>query len=148
MVDKKFKPVTVKQIYEIWKIGLTPIQESVVIIHVPMYWKEEKITKVRQVQVSVDGQLHECDELFSIESNLTFSEIDIKSDRNSSLIIPSEERTIFINCTSQNITCQKFACKLGPLLKTQSLATLTMTIDFQLPHSTGNFFFLTFSFQI
>ncbi|XP_058809911.1 integrin alpha-4-like [Phymastichus coffea] len=138
IADNNFKTVTFNQIYKIWKIGVTPLQEILVIINVPIYWNEEKITKIQKIRASVDGKEHNCDGLFNKKLNSSLYDFEYTINKHNSFTTPSEQQIFFINCTDQHTKCQKFECQLGPLLKNQSLATLTVTIDFRLPNATKN----------
>lgn len=133
--EKDLKMFTFNHTYEIRKVGATPIEESILEVKVPTHYEDVKIAEVNQLLVSTDGQQYSCE---NIKSETPNSSLLDETHRRDPIVNPTEDRAIYMNCTSGNIGCQKFQCKIGPFLRPQSMAKLTFAIDFQLYSITGN----------
>lgn len=46
--------------------------------------------------------------------------------------VPSENRTLYVNCTNSAVECLQIDCRLGPFLSSLSVAKFLITLDLQL----------------
>jgi len=73
----------------------------------------------------------------SIASNNTHARFSI--EENTQINVPSENRTLYINCTSNAIECVHITCRLGPFLSYLSVAKFLVTLDLQLSNFPGKY---------
>lgn len=66
----------------------------------------------------------------SVASKNTHAKFSIEED--APLNVPSENRTLYINCTNNAVECVRITCRLGPFLSSLSVAKFLVTLDLQL----------------
>lgn len=148
------------------KFGASPIEEVMLTVKIPTYLRRYDAEDVMIVSINdtvgrMDGYQFYCSdsnqtELISMASNKIASTDDVII-MNSSIVtsnnthakfsieedtpmnVPSENRTLYINCTNNAIECVKITCRLGPFLSSLSVAKFLVTLDLQLSSFPGKY---------
>nr|XP_033205662.1 integrin alpha-4-like [Bombus vancouverensis nearcticus] len=145
--DEKLNNIRFQHIYEIQKFGDSPIDEVILTINIPIYWKHStgdiQIININETISYLDGQPFYCTHLNSTLSTaltniseIYFSNTELYTqkgfmmDTNFSINSPPENRSIYINCTNANVKCTYIKCELGPFLSSSSVAKLSLILDF------------------
>ncbi|XP_024893200.1 integrin alpha-9-like [Temnothorax curvispinosus] len=144
--------------YEVQKFGASPIEEAILTVKIPMHFRRHGAEDIAVVNINdtigiMDGHQFYCsysnqtevpaalnkivstDDVIvmnssNIASKNTHAKFSIEED--TPMNVPSENRTLFINCTSNEIECVQITCRLGPFLSSLSVAKFLVTLDLQL----------------
>ncbi|KAL6264540.1 hypothetical protein P5V15_004645 [Pogonomyrmex californicus] len=153
---KPLNNIRFQHFYEVQKFGVSPIEEAVLTVKIPIRLCRHDIEDVAIVSINdtigkMDGHQFYCSdsnetEIFSVVSkkiamnnhavmvnstnNKTHEKFSI--EENIPMNVPSENRTFFINCTSNVIQCVQISCRLGPFISSLSVAKFLVTLDLQL----------------
>ncbi|XP_011872800.1 PREDICTED: integrin alpha pat-2-like [Vollenhovia emeryi] len=156
---KSLSDIRFQHFYEVQKFGVSPIEEAMLTVKIPTYFRRSNAEDVAIVNVNdiigiMDGYQFYCSDsnqtevlsvalnkiastndvivmnTSSIASNNTHAKFSIEED--TPMHVPSENRTLYINCTSDAVECVQITCRLGPFLSSLSVAKFLVTMDLQL----------------
>ncbi|KAL0127515.1 hypothetical protein PUN28_003059 [Cardiocondyla obscurior] len=161
---KSLNDIRFQHFYEVQKFGASPIEEAMLTVKIPMYFHRHDAGDVTIVNINdiigiMDGYQFYCSDLnqtevlsdglnkivsrdnvivnsSSIANNDTHAKFSI--EENTPINVPSENRTLYINCTSDVIKCVQISCRLGPFLSSLSVAKFLVTLDLQLSSFPAN----------
>lgn len=154
-----------QHLYEVQKFGASPIEEAILTVKIPMRFRRQDTEDVAIVSINdtigiMDGYQFYCDskqtEVISVALNKIISMDDVivinssniaennthakfSIEEDTPLNVPSENRTLYINCTSNAIECVQITCRLGPFLSSLSVAKFLVTLDLQLSSFPGKY---------
>ncbi|KOX74851.1 Integrin alpha-8 [Melipona quadrifasciata] len=149
--NRKLNSIQFQHIYEIQKFGVSPIDEVILTISVPIYWKHNiediQIININEIISNLNGQPFYCayenstasttlinkSEIYSTNTEL-YTQKEFRMNTNFSINFPPDNRSIYINCTNINVKCTYIICQLGPFISSSSVAKLSLTLDFYLSH--------------
>lgn len=158
------KNVRFQHFYEVQRFGVSPIEEVDLILRIPTRWQHGAgdivIANVNSVVGVMDGSQFYCDNfnrtdvpLFDDSSKLVSAAFivaespprvkdnrtraNFSSGEGAPMDVPSANRTLYVNCTSNAVRCKQVNCKVGPFLSTMSVAKLLITLDLQVPNFHG-----------
>lgn len=163
---KSLNDIRFQHIYEVQKFGASPIKEAMLTVKIPAHFRRHDVEDVVIVSVNdtigiMDGYQFYCsdsnqtevlsaalnkivstDDVIvinssSIASNNTHEKFSIEED--TPMNVPSENRTLYINCTNNAIECVQITCRLGPFLSSLSVAKFLVTLDLQLSNFPGKY---------
>lgn len=156
---KSLNDIRFQHFYEVQKFGASPIEEAMLTVKIPMRFRRHNAEDVAIVSIKdtigiMDGYQFYCSdsnqtEVLSAELNKIVSTDDVivmnsssitsnnthakfSIDEDTPMNVPSENRTLYINCTSNAIECVEITCRLGPFLSSLSVAKFLVTLDLQL----------------
>lgn len=147
------------------KFGASPIEEVILTVKIPTHLRRPDAEDVMIININntigrMDGYQFYCSdsnqtEVLSVTSNKIVSMDDVivnsssvtsnnthakfSIEENTQINVPSENRTLYINCTSDTIKCVYITCKLGPFLSSLSVAKFLVTLDLQLSSFPGKY---------
>ncbi|XP_025265268.1 integrin alpha-4-like isoform X2 [Camponotus floridanus] len=151
----RLNSVRFQHFYEVQKFGASPIEEAVLTVKIPTHIRQSHdaadvaIVSINDTTGRMDAYQFYCsdsnetDDGLSIASkqmadnvillspeNKTYARFSIEED--TPMNLPSENRTLYINCTNDAVECAKIDCRLGPFLSSLSVAKFLITLDLQL----------------
>ncbi|KAL6431766.1 hypothetical protein ACFW04_007349 [Cataglyphis niger] len=157
--EKPLNSVRFQHFYEVQKFGASPIEEAVLTVKIPTHIRQSHDTGDIAI-VSINETIGRMDayQFYCSDSNETDSELSVASERiiiastdnailksaendtharfsieeNTPMYMPSENRTLYVNCTNSAIKCARIDCRLGPFLSSLSVAKFLVTLDLQL----------------
>ncbi|XP_012523377.1 integrin alpha-PS4 [Monomorium pharaonis] len=157
--EKPLNDIKFQHFYEVQKFGASPIEEVMLTVKIPMYFRRNDAENVMIVSINdtvsrMDGYQFYCSdsnqtEVISVVSNKIASKDDVivmnssivtsnnthakfSIEENTPMNVPSENRTLYINCTNNAIECVQITCRLGPFLSSLSVAKFLVTLNLQL----------------
>jgi len=151
--------------YEVQKFGASPIEEVILTVKIPTHLHRYNAEDVAIVSINdtigkMDGYQFYCSdsnqtEVLSVASNRIPSTNDVivinsnvvnnnthakfSIEEDTPMNVPSENRTLYINCTNNAIECVQITCRLGPFLSSLSVAKFLVTLDLQLSSFPGKY---------
>lgn len=166
---KPLNDIRFQHFYEVQKFGASPIEEVMLVVKIPTYLRRHDAEDVAIVNINetisrMDGYQFYCsdsnqtevlsaaslrrkkiastDDVIvmnssSVARNNTHAKFSIEED--TPINVPSENRTLYINCTSNAIQCVQITCRLGPFLSSLSVAKFLVTLDLQLSSFPGRY---------
>ncbi|PBC26440.1 Integrin alpha-PS3 [Apis cerana cerana] len=149
--DKKLNSIQFQHIYEIQKFGASPINQVILTISIPTFWKQSigdiQIININDTTCSyIDNQPFHCTYLNSTVSTALIDNFKIYTantekytekfitDSNFSINFPPKNRSLYVDCINDNIKCTYIKYKLGPFLNSLSIAKISLILDFYLPN--------------
>lgn len=147
--------VMFNQIYEVQKVGLSPIDVAEVYFSIPVQWYEPSGKKITLLELYspkayLNGQPLSCSSRIPFHSDDDAQDGDILEEepkpdiRNQEIFAtgdvsqmqngakgyqPPANRTLFLNCSTPNVVCNTVKCTAGPFDSTiQSSAVIRMTM--------------------
>ncbi|XP_011062197.1 PREDICTED: integrin alpha-PS4-like [Acromyrmex echinatior] len=155
---KPLNGIRFQHFYEVQKFGASPIEEVILTVKIPTHLRRPDAKDVMIISINdtigrMDGYQFYCSdsnqtEVLSITSNkiVSINDVIVNSssvasnnthakfsiEENTQMNVPSENRTLYINCTSNAIECVHIVCRLGPFLSSLSVAKFLVTLDLQL----------------
>ncbi|XP_070157103.1 integrin alpha-PS4 isoform X2 [Polyergus mexicanus] len=155
--EKPLNSIRFQHFYEVQKFGASPIEEIVLTVKIPTHIRRSHdteniaIVSINDTIGRMDAYQFYCSDLnetygLSVMSEriaATDNAILVKSVENdtharfsieedSPMYVPSENRTLYVNCTNSAIKCTRIDCRLGPFLSSLSVAKFLVTLDLQL----------------
>ncbi|CAL1684033.1 unnamed protein product [Lasius platythorax] len=145
--------VRFQHFYEIQKFGASPIEEAVLTVKIPTHILRSHdtgdiaIVNINDTIGRMDAYEFYCSdsnetEGLSVASKKMDNAILVRAENNTHarfsieedtpMNVPSENRTIYINCTNSAIKCARIDCRLGPFLSSLSVAKFLVTLNLQL----------------
>lgn len=149
--DKKLNSIQFQHIYEIQKFGASPINQVILTISIPTFWKQS-IGDIQIININdttcnyIDNQPFHCTYLNSTVSTALIDNFKIYTantekytekfitDSNFSINFPPKNRSLYVDCINDNIKCTYIKYKLGPFLNSLSIAKISLILDFYLPN--------------
>lgn len=146
--DKKLNSIQFQHIYEIQKFGASPINEVILTLSIPTFWKQSigdiQIININDITCSyMDNQPFHCIYLNSTVSTTLIDNFKIYTanteksekfitDSNFSINFPPKNRSLYVDCINDNVKCTYIKYKLGPFINSLSIAKLSLILDFNL----------------
>lgn len=161
---KSLNDIRFQHFYEVQKFGASPIEEAMLTVKIPTHFRRPDAEDIVIVNINdiigiMDGYQFYCsdsnqteilsapnkivstDDVIVMNSNIandnTHAKFSIEED--TPINVPSENRTLYINCTNNAIECVQITCRLGPFLSSLSVAKFLMTLDLQLSSFPGKY---------
>ncbi|XP_072762509.1 integrin alpha-8 isoform X2 [Anoplolepis gracilipes] len=153
---KLLNSIRFQHFYEVQKFGASPIEEAVLTVKIPTHIRRSHDTGDIAI-VSINDTIGRMDayEFYCSDSNetdgvsiaskkiaSTNNEILVSAENNTHarfsieedapMNVPSENRTLYVNCTNSAVECLQIDCRLGPFLSSLSVAKFLITLDLQL----------------
>ncbi|XP_039310702.1 integrin alpha-8 isoform X3 [Solenopsis invicta] len=154
--------IAFQHFYKVQNFGVSPVNKAMLSMKIPTHiWRsnDEKIAIVKIDDIIDQMNQYElyCDELQQTEfSNALKKNIpthtaimmnspisandNMHPKFNTPLYVPPEERTVYINCTSNAIYCAQIDCRLRPFSSYLSFAKFVITLDLQLSNFPSKYF--------
>lgn len=154
-----------KHFYEVQKFGVSPIEEAILTVKVPTHIRQPNVKDIAIIGINdiigiMNGYQFYCNHITNRsesfiasfeESKLTASSMALdlsriadnntnaRTETNASMHVPSENRTLYINCSSDVVHCAQIDCILGPFVSSLSVARFLIILDLQLPNFPGKY---------
>lgn len=158
--EMRLNSVRFQHFYEVQKFGASPIEEAILTVKIPTHIRRLHDTADIAI-VSINDTIGRMDayQFYCSDSNKTDDGFFVASTDNAILMnpentktharfsieedtpmnLPSENRTLYINCTNSAVECAKIDCRLGPFLSSLSVAKFLVTLDLQLSNFPGKY---------
>lgn len=167
--DEPVSNIRFQHYYEVQKFGISRIDQALLTVKIPTQFRRSDTEHVTIVSIDdatgrLDTREFFCDisnvpEIFP-EASVEFDEIASTDDvivnkfgitnsnvsakfsieENATMSMPSENRTLYVNCTNEAVSCVELKCILGPFVSSLSVAKLTLNL--QLSNFSGMFVLL------
>ncbi|XP_015431891.1 PREDICTED: integrin alpha-5-like, partial [Dufourea novaeangliae] len=154
-VQHQLNDIQFEHVYEVQKFGVSPLEEVVLTISIPTYWKHStediQIINLNKTTGYMDGQQLYCTHsnvtpsvslisipnIYSAHSNLSVQE-KFKTKTNFSMSLPPVNRSLYLDCANTNVQCTYLECKLSPFTSSLSVAKVTLMLDLYLKNFKSN----------
>ncbi|OXU22151.1 hypothetical protein TSAR_007699 [Trichomalopsis sarcophagae] len=140
LTERNYSKHSFDHVYEIQKFGATPIEEAHFTLNVPTHWNDSEIARIRHVQGYMEGRKLDCKNVGKEESDSVLMlplNRTLFGEGNNSVTVTSEARAFYVNCTNQDVACQTFLCILGPFVRKNSVAKVTVSMDLEPSNNTS-----------
>lgn len=77
--------------------------------------------------------------LISSDAITESSNDNARTETDASVHVPSENRTLYINCSSNVVECTEIFCTMGPFVSSLSVARFIATLELQLANFPGKY---------
>lgn len=137
----KLSSLQFQHMYEVQKCGASPIEEVILTISIPTYWKHStgdiQIININETIGYMDGQQFYCTPstylISEPKNHSTYSELNVQEQfpmgTDLPINLPPENRTVYINCTNTDIKCTRIKCELDPFRSSSTVAKLSVILD-------------------
>jgi len=158
--DKKEPPSSIRfqHFYEIQTFGVSPIEETILTVKIPTHIRRFNTKNIAIININdiigiIDGHQFYCNDIISQSDILiaSFEEIsssmlvessnveDNNTNARNEVNAMYENRTLYINCSSNAIECIQVDCSLGPFMSSLSVARFQIILDLQLANFPGKY---------
>ncbi|XP_014207729.1 integrin alpha-PS5 [Copidosoma floridanum] len=125
VIQTHSKNLTLHHIYDVYKLGITPIHKAAIFVSIPVRFQDLEIASINYVRVSIQDHKYSCT---SDEESKNYS----SDEKHKVDTFVSLDETFSINCANPNVECQRLCCDIDSFLETTSVAELIVTIDFRI----------------
>ncbi|XP_020284069.1 integrin alpha-PS4-like [Pseudomyrmex gracilis] len=144
--------------YEVQKFGISPIDQALLTVKIPTQFRRSdtehativsiddatgrlngneffcNISNVAKISPEASGKFNKTaytDDAIVDQFGITNTNVNAKFsiEENATMSIPFENRTLYVNCTNEAVSCVELRCVLGPFESSSSVAKLTLDLQ-------------------
>ncbi|XP_076245985.1 integrin alpha-9 [Calliopsis andreniformis] len=138
-INNNISNITFEHTYQVYKLGVSPIEDSRLIIKVPMAIKDlEPLVYLQTPQLYLAGEVFECSlENVLLNNKLTNEQIwlldqyyDFSEDNTemSQTVNDSLNNILYMNCSTADVNCTSIVCNLNALKTSQNIGKVSIKL--------------------